>query len=210
MIRKLRATLSRVLTTSPPPARPLRVGIDLDGVCYDFVASLQQYLLTRDLDPQQLTDAQRWEFYEDWGLSLEEFLDACHRGVDAGVVFSHGSPFPGTVAALRRLQDAGHELHVVTDRSFGAPGASRQATEAWLARHGVPHTSLTISADKTVADVELFIEDRVENYRALDAAGVEVYLLDRPWNQHETTARRVASLDEFADRVIARSRALAA
>lgn len=196
-------------------ARPLQIGLDLDGVCYDFVASVRRYLVTQGHDARKLADAQRWEFFTDWGLSIDEFLDACHDGVDADIVFATGDPFPGTAEAVSRILSAGHEVHIVTDRSFGrqlnaagVPGdRSREHTVTWLAGAGIDYTSLTISADKTVVPTDLFIEDRDKNYYALDAAGVDVWLIDRPWNQHVNTNRRVATLHDFADVVLARAAA---
>lgn len=179
-----------------------RVGIDLDGVCYDFSASVREYLCNvaashRAEDCQPPT---RWEFYEDWGLDLDGFLNACHDGVDAGIVFSFGEPFPNVAEAFARIKAAGHTIHIVTDRSFGKNGASEAATRAWLDCHGLPFDSLTFSADKTVVRLDTMVDDKLANYDALEAAGVDVYLLTRPWNQHcGKPRRRVLDLLHFAE-----------
>lgn len=180
-----------------------RIGIDLDGVCYDFGGSLREYLRRfHDWDEARCPAATRWEFYEDWGLSLQEFIRHCHEGVNAGVIFSHGDPYHGTRRALLSLREAGHTLHVVTDRSFGSSGASEAATRTWLDRHAIPFDALTFSADKTVARVDWMIDDKLANYDALDATGVNVWLLDRPWNQDITRRRRrVTTLHHFVERV---------
>lgn len=175
------------------------VGIDLDGVCYDFADSLRTFL---EGTHRKYPNPTRWEFYEDWGYSLEEFLDLCHDGVNAGVIFSHGDPFPGVRDALLRLRDAGHTLHVVTDRSFGKGGASEAATRVWLDTHQIPFDSLTFSADKTIVRTDYMIDDKLANYDALHAVGCNVFLLDRPWNQSRTPRDRVTSVSEFADVVL--------
>ena len=41
------------------------------------------------------------------------------------------------------------------------------------------------------------IEDNLDNYDALDAAGVHVVLYDRPWNQDRGRRRRVYSLTQY-------------
>lgn len=177
-----------------------RVGVDLDGVCYDFAASLRYFLCaTAARTPEECPEATRWEFYEDWGYSLSEFLEWCRLGTEAGVIFTHGEPYPGTVAALETLAHRGHTLHVITDRSFGSNGASERATRAWLDRHELPFHSLTFSPDKTIVRTDYMIDDKLANYDALDAAGTKVFLLDRPWNQDDGTRRRVASLAEFVE-----------
>lgn len=182
----------------------MKVGIDLDGVCYDFGASLAYYLTTHcGWDPARCTPPARWEFYEDWGLPLPEFLATCAAGVDAGVVFTHGDPLPGVKDALDRLAAAGHSLHIITDR---ARGAAQAATAQWLTAHDLPYDTLTFAADKTVLWTEVMVDDKRANIDALEEAGTWGYLMDRPWNQYEGVLpryRRVADLTEFADAVLA-------
>jgi len=175
-----------------------RVGIDLDGVCYDFAGSLRAYVLDH-VRPGDYAEATRWEFYEDWGYTLAEFLDHCHDGVDAGYVFHRGDPYPNVNEAFARIKAMGHSIHIVTDRSFGQPGASAAATLAWLDRHGLPFDSITFSADKTIAAVDVMVDDKPENYHALTAAGVDCWMLTRPWNQHVDTAHRVLDLLHFSE-----------
>lgn len=179
----------------------MRVGIDLDGVCYDFSASLRAYLDASGGLPDgcSYADPRRWEFYEDWGFSLVQFKQLCNDGVDAGFVFSYGDPFPRVAEAFAWIKAAGHSIHIVTDRSFGQPGASAAATIQWLARHELPFDSITFSSDKTVAGVDVMVDDKPENYAALRGAGVDAYLLTRPWNQHVPDAQRVLDLLHFAE-----------
>lgn len=182
----------------------MRIGIDLDGVCYDFGGSLVEYLVThRKMDRKLLTPSKRWEFYLDWGMTLEEFLSACNEGARAGVIFLHGKAFPGTRRALQRIAAAGHTLHVITDRSFGGPGVSESNTAKWVARELPKIHALTFCPDKTVANIDMMIDDKLQNYDALVGIGVDAYLFDRPWNQDPGDDRkRVRSLSEFADRVL--------
>lgn len=176
----------------------MRVGIDLDGVCYDFGASVREYLVqTGARQRHECPDPQRWEFYLDWGLTLPQFLATCHAGVDEGVIFDHGDPFPGTREAIEKIKAAGHTIHIVTDRFFGKWGGSQMATIGWLNRHNIPYDSLTFSADKALVNLDAMVDDRPENYDALDAVGVNVYMLDRPWNAHHY-GRRVYSLAQYA------------
>lgn len=180
----------------------MRVGIDLDGVCYDFAASVREYLCNTAgvADADACPDPTRWEFYEDWGLDLPAFLDAFHAGVDAGVIFSHGDPHPNVAEAFRWIKAAGHSIHIVTDRAMGQPGSSERATAAWLNRHGLTFDSLTFTSDKTVVNLDVMVDDKLENYYALEAAGVKSYLLTRAWNQHDAhPRRRVLDLLHFAE-----------
>lgn len=178
----------------------MRVGIDLDGVCYDFAASFRHFLhLHYDFPRWWQPKATRWEFYEDWGFSLQEFLDLFHQGVDAGVIFTWGQPHEHTREAFTRIRAAGHSIHIVTDRSMGAPGASEKATIAWLDEHELPYDSITFSPDKTVAKIDVMVDDKLANYDALAAAGVDAWLLTRPWNQQDDDRQRVLDLLHFAE-----------
>ena len=70
----------------------------------------------------------------------------------------------------------------------------------WLHRHGLHFDSLTFSADKTVVSLDVMVDDKIANYDALETAGVEAWLLTRPWNQHDKTPRRrVLDLLHFAE-----------
>lgn len=173
----------------------------IDGCAYDFAASLRHYLCRhRGWRAIDCPEPVRWEFYEDWGLSLQQFLAFCHQGVDAGVVFSHGFPLAGTRDAFGMLKAAGHTVHIITDRSFGTNGRSEGATRAWLDRHHLPYDSLTFAHDKTIVGVEVMVDDKLENYDAMESAGVETYLLKRPWNRAGQPSRRsVLDLLHYAE-----------
>lgn len=178
-------------------SRSVRVGVDLDGCMYDFGDALRQYRHQVEgvpLDQMPLSNC--WHFYEEqWGMTLQEFLDTCDRGVDAGWIFRKGEPLPGSVDAVRWLFSRGHEIHIITDRSFGT--RSQENTSEWLDVNGVPYTSLTFSRDKTAVATECFIDDRAENYTSLKQAGVDVVIFDQPWNQYLGDANRIHSWGEY-------------
>jgi FMN phosphatase YigB (HAD superfamily) len=184
--------------------RTLDIGIDLDGVCYDFTASLRHYLIEHeDYDPHQLRSGgvsdhdTTWNFYKDcWGMTTEEFLAVCERGVDAGVVFGHGEPFEGTVETLEEFRSDGHRLHIITNRSFGT--RSHHNTSEWLERHKVPFDSLVFSTHKTIIRPDVMVDDYPDNQRAFIEAGVPCFLYTRPWNVNANDyGSRVGSWAEF-------------
>lgn len=187
---------------------PLRVGIDLDGVLYDFAASFRRYLVASgQILEGVLPDEEpgRWSFYEDWGFSLDEFIKLCNDGVDAGYVF-RGPTRPHAVESVRRIKDMGHSVHIITDRKFGSdPVNSEIATKHWLDEHGIPYDTLTFSADKTCVPTDCFVEDKLENYDALREAGVAAFLVSRPWNYDaeefntKRLRRRIPCIKDYAD-----------
>lgn len=178
----------------------LHIGIDLDGVCYDFAKSLSEYLVESEgFDPDSLPEPTCWEFYEkDWGLTLDEFLTLFAKGVDAGYVFRVGDPHDDCVEIMRTLH-LDHSLHIVTHRTIGERGV--QNTMEWLFEKQIPYDTITFSRDKTIVKTDLFIEDNVDNFLALEEAGVQAVLMDRPWNQHLDTPYRVEDWCAFYEYV---------
>lgn len=195
----------------------MRFGWDLDGCAVEFSATVRTWLVEhRGWRPEWCPEARHWSFYEDWGMDVTRFLSECDMAADAGVLFD-GDPYPGVIEAARLVLDLGHELHIVTDRNFGSEGVSEELTRRWLDKHGHPYTSLTFSADKTVVPCDVFVEDKPANYAALVNAGVDCFLIDRPWNRmspENTRAwlhgRLVNSTSEYVGRALAGSYRLTA
>ena len=184
----------------------MRIGIDLDGPCYDFAFHLRRHLVAcLGHDPAPYAHLRSWDFWTRWGWDEARYAAACDEAVDAGCLFATGDPQPGTREALSALAAAGHELHIVTAREFGtAPGASERATRRWLAAHAIPYTSLTISRDKASVPTDFFVEDSIPNYDRLRAAGTRAYLVNREWNAPYDDGRsRVADIGGFARAVLA-------
>ena len=179
----------------------LRVGFDLDGVVYDFRKAHSEFEVGRGNAHCSLRRAARhWDYFEGWGMSLDDWLTSYEDGVNAGLILRTGEPLPGARAAFRDLRRAGHTIHIVTDRAIGRD--PQEATIEWLARNGLVYDSLTFSRDKTVVQTDVFVEDRLQNADALNAAGTRCYLINRPWNRVDGDDRpRVNTLREFVQRV---------
>lgn len=186
------------------------IGVDLDGVVHNFVDSLRHYVVSTGIrTAEQCAVAEKMDFFKYWyndkgeGIENEEFLDICHKGVDDGVVFYHGAPFPDARKALEDLRYYGHKVHIITDRTFGSENRSHSLTREWLKKYDIPYDSLTFSADKTVVPTDIMIDDKIENVIDLENAGTYAFLYDRPWNRVRNNDRfnRVGSLQEFVHAV---------
>jgi hypothetical protein len=184
---------------SEPQPRTLDVGVDLDGCVYPFVEVLRDWIhLDTDRPLSALPAPTSWAFFEEqWGYAQDEFPIHVTRGVKAGVIFRAGFPIPGSVRVLRQIAAAGHRIHIITARfAPDAEAVVATSTRWWLKAHGIPHTSLTISADKTALPTNVFIEDSPSNYAALEEAGANPWFYDRPWNA-DVPGRRVHSWSQF-------------
>jgi len=131
-------------------------------------------------------------------MDRAEFSQICHDGVDAGFIFS-GPVRPNTVEAFKAVKEMGHTIVIITDRQFGcSPTASHQATRVWLAENGIEYDELHFSADKLIVPTDCFVEDKLENYDILTAAGTPCVLIDRPWNQDGNDTRlRINDIGQY-------------
>lgn len=181
----------------------MRIGFDVDEVLYKFTRAYHLWLnqskgMSLDLD----LEAQTWNWFEEWETK-EEFGQNLHDSVDAGQIYWQGDLYEPEIAAdMRKLQAAGHTIHIVTARLFGKTKCPEEATSYWFSNNNLPFDTLTISKDKTSVPTDFFIEDNEKNYDALEAAGVQVYLINRPHNLRNDSRRRVNTVKEFISIVL--------
>jgi 5'(3')-deoxyribonucleotidase len=128
-------------------------------------------------------------------------MDFWQAGVEAGVIFNN-APYRGAVDAVNKVYNAGHVVHIITHRGWKErPWLAEDATRTWANDNGYKYHTLNFSEDKTIIRTDYFIEDNVDNYKALEEAGTEVYLLTRPWNEGLEGYRRVRSIGEFVKKI---------
>ncbi|QAU06646.1 phosphatase [Gordonia phage WilliamBoone] len=192
----------------------IRVGIDLDGVVFDFGKAFTAYLQKRHGWPgSHCPPPTSWTFYEEFGLNLIGFQMVCNEAADAGELWdAPGCTSYGAVEAFKELANCpAVSVHIITDRHFGThPAVSHEATARWLRDIGLRYDTLTFSPDKTIVKTDFMIDDKRENYIALRKAGTEAYLLSKPWNReppglHPSSVsvfRRVDSVSEFVEIVL--------
>jgi FMN phosphatase YigB (HAD superfamily) len=182
----------------------MRIGLDLDGVLYNFGDSCHRYLEATgrgDLWKSGPTPDPFWDFYKDWGWTSKEFVQFCNEGADAGFVFC-GPTREGAVDAVRRIKRLGHQIIVITDRSFGStPKVSQDNTLRWWKENRFPDfDEIHFTPDKTIVQTDMMVEDKLENYDALIKAGTDAYLINRAWNIVDggDARKRINSIRDFA------------
>lgn len=172
----------------------MRVGWDLDGVVYPFVASFRAVVERRTRVRHALPEPSKWEFWEDWGMEPEEWREHFDAGVEDGSLFTWGAPLDhGTINKMYDL----HSIHIVTSR----PVEARPATLAWLRQHGIRYDSLTFTDDKTSVPTDVFVDDHPSTVEKLVANGTWAVLYDQPWNRGPESKglHRVYSIREYRD-----------
>jgi uncharacterized HAD superfamily protein len=84
-------------------------------------------------------------------------------------------------------------------------------TRMWLEDHGIKNYTSVISTASTVRvdmlkliEADAYIDDWGEQFLKCRAAGINAYLIDRPYNQDIDTHYRVYSVEEFIDKALGR------
>ena len=180
----------------------MRVGLDIDGVVADFQSAIREMAaleLGRELPP-----ADRWAIWETWGITQERW-DELLAAFTEREGWRWLSPYHSASTYLRSLEDAGHTIYYITAR----PLAASWMTFEWLDRHGFPCEDVCFYVDKAAAaknmELDIYIDDHPPTVQAVRGAGIEAYVLDRPWNRDDDEQPRMQSLVEYVHRVKAAS-----
>lgn len=176
------------------------VGIDLDGVLYNFAHEFREYCSAR-LQRDDLPYPTHWEFYEDWGLDRDTFYRWLNEATKEVQLFNKGLPLPHAIEGWEKLRSMGLNIHVLTHRH---PMAYAQTAE-WLLHFGFEPDSLHFGADKRVLKTiakgqAAALDDYVGYYTDYNEAGVKAFLMTQPWNA-DHPGRRVPDLLAFAHAV---------
>jgi FMN phosphatase YigB (HAD superfamily) len=181
----------------------VRIGFDVDGVFYRLTKAYHLWInqkLGMNLDPE--LEAQTYHWFQEWE-SRDEFLVNLHEAVDAGEMFWKGDLYEPQISQnLKDLKAAGHTIHVVTARFSGVSKCSQEATRHFFQQNDLIYDTMTFSWDKTVVETDIFLEDHIKNYDALEAAGITSYLVNRPYNDLQDNRRRVDTVDEFTGLIL--------
>lgn len=182
-------------------------GWDVDGVGHTFSAGVHDHMRCEGVEHlwKSVPGDPYWNWYAAWGWTDKEFVDFCNRAADHGCLFT-GHVRDGYKESIQRVHDAGHDIIIVTDRSFGSsPSVSEQLTLDWFDKEGIYYDDIVFSRDKTVVWTDTFIDDKIDNYEALRRAGTNAFLLTRPWNivtDGPDYRMRVDTIEEYANAIV--------
>lgn len=162
------------------------LGVDLDGVCADYVGGFRRVVAKIKKVPEEsLTWNVSWGCRE-WGIASAAEFDTLHRQA----VLEHDmlldmEPLKGVADALWRISDAGVWIRIVTHRLYVNWGHEVTAghTVRWLDEMGIPYRDLCFVAKKTSVTADAFVEDAPHNIADLRAAGRKVVIFDQPYNR---------------------------
>lgn len=178
-----------------------RIGLDLDGVCYQWEKTAR-YMLREILPNSPYTkdgplgeESNSWDYIEQ-NVSKEHWRWLWDSGIPLGL-FRHGHLYPGTIKAVRELAKFADVIVCTARHKSTVPD-----TCDWLAYQRLPVSGIHImggEAKSTIKGCDVWIDDKPENCADLLTTGATVCMPDRPWNRHDTPPGviRVTSWDEF-------------
>lgn len=161
------------------------IGIDIDSVLADTAAGItaaayKRYKVWLPVEQMTCYMLEDCTELEDW--QAKEIMND-------PAFYSTLRPIPGAVQAVYELRKAGYDIWLVTARPIACTWT---VTLEWLRSQRVLYHSLMFSERKpeiaTKFGLSVFVEDRLETALALAYAGLDVYLIDWPWNQGDLPA----------------------
>jgi hypothetical protein len=164
--------------------KQIKIGLDIDGVLADF--HMHWHMLYPEINPRPKV----WEFDENIG---RRFNDMKERGVL--------DDFYLNIPILTKPEDIPFE----PDCYITSRPVSSKISEAWLYENGFPkkkvitvevNTSKVITAKKQ--GIDIFIDDKYENFLELNDAGIKTFLFTASWNKKfDVGDLRINSLKEL-------------
>lgn len=177
--------------------------IDIDNTLWQFSDAFYQEL-TKICGNFPTPD--RWCTYDIWEgyCSVEDFIAAIstiHHNQNS----DRYQPYPESRDFLSSLREHGFHITIASHR---AP-ETRQPTEQWLARHGLPYDELHLTLDKTVLfpKADIVVDDSPLTLEKAIESGARGAGLLFPWNRDYTSNgfRLFQNLNEVLDYILSSS-----
>jgi 5'(3')-deoxyribonucleotidase len=180
------------IETADRPSKPEFVLASIDGVCVDFYGKLREIAadwLERPID--ELKEDVTYGLPQ-WDLTPMGGYTKLHRyAVTQRALFLAAPPIPGAAAALRRLDEAGVRIRIITNRLFinYFHQQAVQQTIRWLDVHGIPYRDLCLLPDKAAVGADFYVDDTPENIEALRSKNLKAIVFTNPTNREVEAPR---------------------
>ena len=171
-----------------------RIGIDFDDILFDFNHKYCEFLKERYGTNLCFDDIFTYDMCTVWKVDTEEAIRRVNEFISS---YSHDevSPVSGSVETIKELRNY-YELHLITSREE----KFKDKTLNWLNKHfpnlfhKIHFTNLfgenkkkRLKSEVCLENgIELMVEDAPIYAKDLAEKGIEVLLLDKPWNRVET------------------------
>lgn len=183
------------------------LGVDLDGVCADYVGAFREYVAMRKNVPvTDIGPATNWEFHlAGWPIAGRDEYMELHRDFVRDGGFTLERPIEGARDALWELSDAGVYIRIVTHRLINSGSYEHAVIETarWLQTHDIPFRGLCFERHKADTGCDMYVDDSPGNIAELQREGKHTVVFDAPYNQPpETLGLRAYSWANVVDHVL--------
>jgi FMN phosphatase YigB (HAD superfamily) len=174
--------------------------IDIDNTLWQFSDAF--YLELTKINGNFPTP-DRWRTYDIWEgyCSVEDFITAINK-VHHNQNSDLHQPYPESRGFLSSLREQGFHIIIASHRT----PETRQPTERWLARHGLPYDELHLSLDKTVLfpKADIVVDDSPLTLEKAIESGARGAGLSFPWNSTYASNgfRLFPNLNEVLDYIL--------
>ena len=187
----------------------MRIGLDLDEVLSRFVLGLVEYYNSTYKTSLKLEDFHSYKFWEVWGGTKEDTIKKVWNFRNTEY-FKNLRPLEGSQQAVQLLSQ-NHELYVITSR----PIEIYEETALWLQKN-FPDKFARLEFTKNIwtklggdmktkselckdLSIDAIIEDTLEYAVECASEGIEVLLLNYPWNQSNSLPKNITRFDSWDD-----------
>lgn len=182
---------------------PKRLAIDVDGVVADFATAYAELLIFVSGEDKMPVGWRGnldlfnpvWDWETLFGYEPAHISEAWEDHIKRknSVFWRTLEPLAGARDALRRLnslESAGEiEVFFVTNRMGHR---AKYQTEQFLYDHGINFPSVVIASYKApviaALNIEVFIDDKLENFDDMDPEATRLYVCDAPYNRENAQA----------------------
>jgi FMN phosphatase YigB (HAD superfamily) len=155
-----------------------RIALDIDSTLHHY------WDLLDEISQRRFGVALPYEQQHGWGIDqlepdqLKVLIEETHS--EHNILTAE--PYPDAVETVRAWHADGHWIHVTSHRAE----LTREATERWLDRIGMPYDDLHCSYDKVTRCVELgidvLVDDSPVNLENAREQGIVGATIVHPWN----------------------------
>ena len=178
-------------------------GIDLDGICFDFIGAFCEWLHDKvgvEIPEKEEITSYYWHETMD-DLDKETFdVEFDKFGLAGG--YRNLKLLPGAREGLQNIVDAGHKIVYITSRPDYALADTRAALEEhdFPSRHNLFFAQGSKSSLINAHGVDVFIDDSPRTVVEIsEQTEATIYCMDYPFNRHLPAGNytRVHSWEEF-------------
>lgn len=190
----------------------MRIGIDLDEIVADTMTAIINFHNETYKTSLKRDSFHSYYFWEIWGENKDKATEKMYEFYKTEH-FSGISPVAGSLSAINKLKERGHDLFIVTGRQ----NEIIRQTEEWIEKYfpkvfsdirftnsyGLTGEQFLKSAICNQLNVKTMIEDDINNANDLAKSDIKVFLLDQPWNQGDAgkNIERVFSWTEIINKI---------